>query len=189
MKKCLIKCVHIKLISPLKLLHLLQSINLPTRNWFLLTSFWLRKCVCNLKVCGDICKQNNTIIGSFRNWVTINFNMFCLLLINWIGDSLDVIGVDFMESRIVLRKPSSDGSSWSQVICEHVAEIAWYSNSVDDLHLYGYFLFFQVIKESPKNTYTYLWLSVVINASQFISFISKVEEVNQMERTIPLNGS
>ena len=100
----------------------------------------------------NIGKRNNMRVQGFPKRMTVHLNMLCALMINKMSSNLNSTSVVSIErSRIKLRKTRSYRIPRSQTISEHAADIAHYSDSVEDLKTQACFLLFQGIKESPRN--------------------------------------
>ena len=82
----------------------------------------------------------------------MHFNMFGALMEDGIRSNLNSTRVVCMEeSRSSLVNPISANRPRSQTISEQAANMARYSDSVEDLETQSCFLLFQEIKESPRN--------------------------------------
>ena len=93
--------------------------------------------VYKLEFARNMWKTRDLVIICISNKMTIHLNMFCTFMKNWILSDTDGTSIVCMKCGSGgLRKPRS------QRISEQAANIARYSDSVEDRETLSYFLYF-----------------------------------------------
>lgn len=109
----------------------------------------LREDISDLEISRNMRKRYNTSVYDFSNRMTIYFNMLGTLMVNRISSYLN--GTNIMSMKRSITRLRKTKLSLEAHKARQVADIARYSDSVEDLETRACFLLFQEIKESPRN--------------------------------------
>lgn len=83
------------------------------------------------------------LIKHFTNRMTIYFNVLDMLIKNQIDSNLNsTCIISIKKKRVSWEILSSPNRPKSKTILKQANDIAWYSNLIEDLETWSYFLFF-----------------------------------------------